>query len=302
MPAVEGRGRLEDQIMTISRRSALLAIATSLVAANPAFAQVGRGRRRRMGEANGASDVPHVRTSVGPDPLQFYDLYGEDAGGPILAFIHGGGWSMGEASMVHALPDYARRHGLILASISYRLVPDVTPREQAQDVAAAVAHLRRRHPGRRIVLLGHSAGAHLAALVGVDATCLNAVGLAPADLAGVILLDGAGYDATGDRGGGISGRVLDRLYTDAFGDQAAALSPTLLVRAGQAYPPFLIFHIESRADSRGQSQGLAEALRAAGGRAEVVVAPADSHRDINVEFGVAGDAEGERAARFIADG
>ncbi|WP_298162382.1 alpha/beta hydrolase [Brevundimonas sp.] len=290
--------------MIISRRSAVLAVAASVVATGPAFAQVGRGRcrQRRQGQANGASDVPHVRTPVGPDPLQFYDLYGGDADGPILAFIHGGGWSMGDATMVHALPDYARRHDLTLASISYRLVPDVSPREQAQDVAASVAHLRRHHPGRRIVLLGHSAGAHLAALVGVDANYLDAVGLAPADLAGVILLDGAGYDATGDRGGGVSGRVLDRLYTDAFGDQAAALSPTLLVRPGQAYPPFLIFHIESRADSRGQSQGMAEALRAAGGRAEVVVAPADSHRDINVEFGIAGDAEGERAARFIAGG
>jgi acetyl esterase/lipase len=285
--------------MTLSRRSALLAVATSVVAASPAFAQFGR-RRGRLGQTDGASDAPHVRTSVGADPLQFYDLYGEDADGPILAFIHGGGWSRGEATMVHALPDYARRHGLTLASISYRLVPDVTPREQAQDVAAAVADLHRRHPERRIVLLGHSAGAHLAALVGVDATYLGAVGLAPSDLAGVILLDGAGYDATGDRGRGISGRVLDRLYTDAFGDQAAALSPTLLIRAGQAYPPFLIFHIESRADSRGQSRALADALRAAGGQAEVVVAPADSHRDINVEFGVADDAEGERAARFIA--
>ena len=289
--------------MTISRRSAVLAVAAS-VAASPAFAQIGRGRGRlrREGQANGASEAPHVRTAVGPHSLQFYDLYGEEAGGPILAFIHGGGWSMGEATMVHALPDYARRHDLTLASISYRLVPHVSPREQAQDVVAAVAHLRRRHPGRRIVLLGHSAGAHLAALVGVDATYLDAVGLAPADLAGVVLLDGAGYDATGDRGGGLSGRVLDRLYADAFGDQAAALSPTLLVRAGQAYPPFLIFHIQSRADSRCQSQALAEALRAAGGRAEVVVAPADSHRNINVEFGIAGDAEGERAARFIADG
>ncbi|WP_309627995.1 alpha/beta hydrolase [Brevundimonas sp.] len=290
--------------MTISRRSAVLAVVASVVAAGPAFAQVERGRwrQRRHRPANGASGMPHVRTPVGPDPLQFYDLYGGEADGSILAFIHGGGWSRGDATMVHALPDYARRHGLSLASISYRLVPDVTPREQAQDVAAAVAHLRRHFPGRRIVLLGHSAGAHLAALVGVDAAYLDAVGLAPADLAGVILLDGAGYDATGDRGGGFSGRVLNRLYADAFGDQAAALSPTLLVRAGRAYPPFLIFHIESRADSRDQSQGLAEALRAAGGHAEVVVAPADSHRDINVEFGVAGDAEGERAARFIAGG
>lgn len=287
--------------MTVSRRAALLAAAL-LIPATPTMAQIGRRRRRFMGGGDGASDAPHERIATGADPLQFYDLYASTGSGPVLAFIHGGGWSRGQASMVHALPDYAARHGLTLASISYRLVPDVTPREQARDVAAAVADLKRRHPGRPLFLMGHSAGAHLAALVGVDATYLGEANLSPSDLAGVILLDGAGYDATGDRGGGFSGRVLGRLYTDAFGDNAAALSPTLLVRQGQTYPPFLIFHIASRADSRGQSQTLADALIAAGGRAEVVVAPDDSHRDINVEFGTPGDAEGDRGARFITGG
>lgn len=287
--------------MTVSRRATLLAAAL-LIPATPALAQVSRRRLRFMGGGDGASDAPHDRIATGSDPLQFYDLYASSDSGPVLAFIHGGGWSRGQASMVHALPDYATRHGLTLASISYRLVPDVTPREQAQDVAAAVADLKRRHPGRSLFLMGHSAGAHLAALVGVDATYLSGENLSPSDLAGVILLDGAGYDATGDRGGGLSGRVLGRLYTDAFGDNAAALSPTLLVRQGQTYPPFLIFHIASRADSRGQSQALADALIATGGRAEVVVAPDDSHRDINIEFGTPGDAEGDRAARFIMGG
>jgi arylformamidase len=287
--------------MTVSRRVALMAAAL-MIPVTPAAAQIGRRRRRLSGGGNGASNAPHERIPTGSDPLQFYDLYASTGSGPVLAFIHGGGWSRGEASMVHALPDYATRHGLTLASISYRLVPDVTPHEQSQDVAAAVADLKRRHPGRPLFLMGHSAGAHLAALVGVDATYLGGAGLAPSDLAGVILLDGAGYDATGDRGRGISGHVLGRLYTDAFGQNAAALSPTLLIRPGQTYPPFLIFHIASRADSQGQSQGLADALIAAGGRAEVIVAPDDSHRDIKVEFGTPGDAEGERAARFITGG
>ncbi len=199
--------------------------------------------------------------------------------------------------MVHGLPEYARRHGLTFASIGYRLVPQVTPREQAQDVAAAVAGLKRTHPGRPFFLIGHSAGAHLAALVGVDPAYLAGQGLQPSDLAGVILLDGAGYDATGDRGG----RLLGDLYGAAFGDQAAELSPILLIRSGVTYPPYLIFHIASRADSKRQSEALAAALIRAGGRAEVVAAPGDSHRDINVDFGKAGDAEGERAARFMLD-
>jgi len=281
----------------LDRRAALIAgLAAAFTAGAVAAQDRPRLLDRRRGRGDGASDAPHVSISTGPDPQQAYDLYsgGPDTG-PVLAFIHGGGWSRGERGMVHGLPEYARRHGLTFASIGYRLVPQVTPREQAQDVAAAVAGLKRTHPGRPLFLIGHSAGAHLAALVGVDPVYLAGQGLQPSDLAGVILLDGAGYDATGDRGG----RLLGDLYSAAFGDQAAELSPTLLIRPGAAYPPYLIFHIASRADSKRQSEALAAALIRAGGRAEVIAAPGDSHRDINVDFGEAGDAEGEHAARFM---
>lgn len=281
----------------LDRRAALIAgLAAAFTAGAVAAQDRPRLLDRRRGRGGGASDAPHVSISTGPDPQQAYDLYsgGPDTG-PVLAFIHGGGWSRGERGMVHGLPEYARRHGLTFASIGYRLVPQVTPREQAQDVAAAVAGLKRTHPGRPLFLIGHSAGAHLAALVGVDPVYLAGQGLQPSDLAGVILLDGAGYDATGDRGG----RLLGDLYSAAFGDQAAELSPTLLIRPGAAYPPYLIFHIASRADSKRQSEALAAALIRAGGRAEVIAAPGDSHRDINVDFGEAGDAEGEHAARFM---
>jgi acetyl esterase/lipase len=215
-------------------------------------------------------------------------------------FVHGGGWSRGERAMVSELPAYAQRHGLTLASTSYRLAPAVSARESAMDVAAAVADLKRRLPGRPLYLLGHSAGAHLAALVGIDPDYLGAVGLRPSDLAGVILLDGAGYDATAPRGDGRIDQWLGQTYDQAFGDQAAALSPTLRVRPGVAYPPFLIFHVARRQDSAVQSRGLAEAVTRAGGRAEIVAAPDDSHMTINRGFGVAGDPEGERAARFIS--
>lgn len=291
--------------MRIARRSLLLSVVAAVVtAALPVQAQDRRGRRGRsrgQASADRRSDHPHQTLAYGPDPLQAFDLYDNPgATGSVLAFVHGGGWTRGDKAIVHSLPDYARRHGFTLASIGYRLAPQVSAREQADDVAAAVAMIGRTLPGRPVVLVGHSAGAHLVALVGVDPIYLAAHGLAPADLAAVIPLDGAGYDATEPRMDGPIGRQLEQMYDAAFGDQRAELSPILRVRAGQAYPPFLIFHIESRRDSTRQSRRLADALIAAGGQAEVVAAPGDTHGDINAEFGQPGDAEGERAAAFIA--
>lgn len=284
-------------------RRALLTSALALAVAGPASAQDRRRRfgRRGRGDGDGASDAPHTTVSFGAHARQAYDVYDNPgAAGAILVFVHGGGWAFGDKSMVHALPEYAARHGLTLISTDYRLAPEVTAREQAGDLAAAVAQIRRSLPGRPIVLVGHSAGAHLVALVGVDPQYLGAHGMAPSDLSGVIPLDGAGYDATQPRRPGPVGRVLERMYEQAFGDQRAELSPTLRVRPGVAYPPFLIFHVAGREDSREQSEALANALTGAGGRAQVIPAPGDSHRDINVEFGQAGDPEGERAAAFIA--
>lgn len=285
----------------MNRRAVLTAaFALSIAGAASAQDRPRRFGRRRRDPDDGASDAPHTTVSFGAHARQAYDVYGNPgATGPILVFVHGGGWAFGDKSMVHALPEYAARHGLTLISTDYRLAPEVTAREQAEDLAAAVAHIRRGLPGRPIVLVGHSAGAHLVALVGVDPRYLGVHGLGPSDLAGVIPLDGAGYDATQPRRPGPVGRVLERMYDQAFGDQRAELSPILRVRPGADYPPFLIFHVAGRDDSREQSEELARVLTQAGGRAEVISAPGDSHRDINVEFGAAGDPEGERAAVFI---
>ena len=96
---------------------------------------------------------------------------------PLVIFVHGGGWKRGDknnATGQHKARHYVRQ-GYAFASINYRLVPDATVEQQAADVASAVAYLRGNAQrlgidAKLIVLMGHSAGAHLVALVGTRPT------------------------------------------------------------------------------------------------------------------------------------
>jgi acetyl esterase/lipase len=249
-----------------------------------------------------------LEVAYGPGPLQRLDIYPRagQAGAPILLFVHGGAWTTGDKRDVGALPEYARRHGFLLASAGYRLGAGAD--KAAEDVAAATARLldnaaRWGGDPNRLFLMGHSAGGHLAALIAIDPQYLAAQGHAPADLAGVIGVDGAGYDAASDLA------AMSRLmrpadiagWTRAFGDRASALSPTRLVRPDGHYPPFLLFYT-GHPSARRFCLDLAVRLRAAGDRVVVVDAPGKSHEEINTDIGLPGDPAGERAANFLSTG
>lgn len=214
-----------------------------------------------------------VEIAYGPDARQRLDytrIAGRDA--PLVLFVHGGGWRHGDKRMAAHMAAHFHARGHAFAATNYRLVPDASVDEQAADVAAAVARLRRA-PGvdpRRILLIGHSAGAHLVALVGTDPAYLAAHDIALSELAGVVPLDGAGYDVPRQMARG--GPLLRRLYRNAFGDDPAfqrRVSPIAHAAAPNA-PRFLFLHVASRPDDSGaQSEALAEALRAAGTPADV---------------------------------
>jgi len=131
----------------------------------------------------------------------------------------------------------------------------------------------------------------------------GALNLTQEDLAGVIGVDGAGYDAVTELAG-MARRLRPSEFaqwTTAFGDHGAALSPIRLVRPDGRYPPFLLLYTDHPGGRR-FSQQLAAALAAAGDRAAVVEAPGKSHDAINIDLGQRGDPAGERVALFIATG
>jgi acetyl esterase/lipase len=246
--------------------------------------------------------------AYGADPLQRLDFIPAATShrAPLFIFIHGGGWAFGDKRMAGHMAVHARAQGYAFASLNYRLVPAATPQQQAEDVAAAIALLVRDadelaiDPGR-IILSGHSAGAHLAALVGTDPRYLAAHRLPISILDGIVLFDGAGYDVPAQMARG--GPLLRRMYARAFGSDPgfqARVSPTLQAAAPNA-GRFLILHITSRPDDSGaQSRRLAEALRREGTPAEVVAVD-NRHAEIFRLFGQPGHVATERTDAFARD-
>lgn len=208
--------------------------------------------------------------AYGEAALQTMDYWpGATADAPLVVFVHGGGWSRGDKRMMQGSDKL--RHwqalGYAVAALNYRLVPDATVEQQAQDVAAALALLKERFHPRRVALVGHSAGAHLVALVGTDPAYLRGAGLSFADVDGIVALDGAAYDVSAQLADGPD--IMGRTYRRAFGGEPsrqALLSPTMQAGAPNA-AQFLILHVQ-REDGIRQSEALAGALREAGTAAE----------------------------------
>ncbi len=147
-------------------------------------------------------DIPYS-TAGGNDRRRSLDLFLPAASAkkpPLLAFIHGGFWMLtdDEFRIGAALAERLVQDGVAVALIRYRLAPKHQHPAQAEDVAAAVARLvkdaaKYRFDARRIYLAGHSAGGHLASLVGLDSRYLRGLGIDNNSLAGVVSISGL-YD------------------------------------------------------------------------------------------------------------
>ncbi|MHC4661021.1 MAG: alpha/beta hydrolase [Planctomycetota bacterium] len=251
-------------------------------------------------------NISYIKESKRKDPLRCLDIYTiENASElPVMVNIHGGGWSIGDKKRTHKKPEFFQKEGFILVSINYRLSPKVVHPVHVQDVAEAVVWVHdniNKYGGDpdRIFVMGHSAGAHLAALVSTDDRRLKAMGKSLKIIKGAILLDGAGYDIPKIvelRG------VLSNIYKTAFGTDPEDLldaSPIIHVAAGKDIPPFLIIHAGKRVLSEIQSKSLAEALKKAGSKAFVRAAPGKNHGSLNRDLGGKNDKPTKSVKEFL---
>jgi acetyl esterase/lipase len=275
------RGTNRMRIATMSKFPFLALGALTLLGASLAQAEPGDRLRERWAarQASRADSglaplaAKPQTIAYGSDPLQQLDVWkaqGVAGKAPLVMFVHGGGWKSGSKN--NTAKSHAHAHfpsqGYVYASIDYRLVPQNTVEEQGRDVALALKTLLDRADElgidrRRVVIMGHSAGAHLVALVGTDERYLRSVGLGFADLDGVIPNDGAGYDVAAQIAQG--GPQSKSIYLNAFGTDPARqreLSPTMHAAAANA-PAFLLIHVQ-RKDAVAQNKGLEAALRQAG--------------------------------------
>ena len=232
-----------------------------------------------------ARNVPYAEDDEA-HPRRVLDVYVPDGAEnfPVLMFVSGGGWSQGSKEWVANVGVAFARRGIGVATVDHRLVPEVTYAGQVEDLARAFVWLREnigevQGDASRIVVGGHSAGAHLISMLAVDPQYLAALGHDLAEINGVIPISGT-YRFT-------SSIVSSGVVPDEAGAVDAA-SPLTYVQAD--LPPFLLLYAgdESR-QAASQAELMQESMIEVGVSATIAEIPDRDHFTITQLIGVAGD-------------
>ncbi len=222
---------------------------------------------------------------------QTLDVYASEGGTgrPIVLYVHGGSWIKGDKGSVYKKPQQFADKGYVFASTNYRFHPNVTVKEMAGDIARVIRYLHdhaKEYGGDpdSIVVMGHSAGAHLAALVCTDDRYLAAEKLPLSVVRACVPVDVAMYDIPKRvKDGGPLGNTVGVFGKDEAGQRE--VSPAAHVARGKSIPPFLILHIADSEERKEQSEWFAKALTAAGVEAKAVSCPDKTHGTINSALG-----------------
>src|SRR6516165_3965655 len=142
--------------------------------------------------------IPYTKNA---DKLQTLDVYSPPKAKnlPVVFWIHGGGWQGGDKSEVYVKPHVLNDKGFVFVSTNYRLLPNVDMATLTRDVAKSIRWVHDHiadHGGdpKRLLIMGHSAGAQLAALMCTDDRYLKEEGLSLAIIKGCVPVDGDTYD------------------------------------------------------------------------------------------------------------
>jgi acetyl esterase/lipase len=188
-------------------------------------------------------DVPYAE---GGDQHKL-DLYlPAKKGFATVVFTYGGGWHTGSRKSVTPIGEKLQGLGFGCALVSHRLSPKDKFPAQVEDLAAAFAWVKRHiaekgGDPRRVILMGHSSGAHLSLLLATDPKYLARHGLSPADVAAVVGLSTPTDVEPRKDGRGFGDALMAGRGADVFSRDPAVMrdaSPVRHVRKG--LPPVLL--------------------------------------------------------------
>lgn len=216
------------------------------------------------------SDLPrqkldvYVPTKAGPGPK------------PVVIFFYGGSWDSGDRADYRFAAEALTSQGFVAVLPDYRLYPEVLFPDFLDDAARAARWVKdniARHGGdpNRIFLMGHSAGAHIAAMLTLDAEYLARVKLAPKDFSGMIGLAGP-YDFL---------PLKKPTLKIIFGPEKGRWrSQPINYVTGNNPPMLLLFGKQDTVVNPGNTERLAAKVKSMGGLVTVVEFPDFGHIDI----------------------
>jgi acetyl esterase/lipase len=231
-----------------------------------------------FGEFDRRADVPY-----GTGARQRLDVYTpwNAQNKPVIVFWYGGGWDHGKKAQYRFVGAALAKAGYVAVLPDYRLYPDAKFPAFIQDGAEALAWVVSHAAEiggdpRRIYVAGHSAGAHLAAMLAYDRAQLDRIGLPADTVRGFIGLSGP-YALTPNNA------TYNAIFAAPF--TPAEWQPVQLVKSGA--PPALLIH--GAADdvvAVSHAQKMAAALQAAGVGVTLRIYPDRGHRDPVAAFAV----------------
>lgn len=258
------------------------------------------------------SNIPYA------DPArerQVLDIYAPEGAKnlPVVFWIHGGGWQAGDKTDVQIKPRVLAERGFVFVSTNYRLLPEVEMDVLIRDVAKSLGWVHKHIAGHggdpaRIFVMGHSAGAQLAALLCTDDRYLKAEGVPFDALKGCVPVDGDTYDLPAMIMTAEVRQAVHRLplpvpgHRGKFGNDPKKhidFSAVTHVAKGKGIPPFLILHVAGHPDTTAQARRLAAVLQEAGIPTRLFGAKETTHNKLNADLGLPDDPATEELFRFL---
>lgn len=257
-------------------------------------------------------DIPYVGNG---DKLQVLDVFSPPGAKnlPVIFWIHGGGWQGGDKTDVQVKPKVFTERGFVFVSVNYRMLPAVEMETIFRDVAKAARWVHdhiAEHGGdpKRLVVMGHSAGAQLAALLCTDDRYLKAEKLSLDIIKGCVPVDGDTYDvpaiiATAEARWTAHGLPRAKFgHREKFGNDPAKhtdYSAVTHVAKGKGIPPFLILYVAGHPDVTAQAQRFGTVLKEAGVPVTLFGARETTHNKLNADLGLPDDPATKAVYEFL---